>query len=177
MEQAAAESAAGEVVTLANDNAPGQVVIAGHTAAVERACELCLERGAKRARRLAVSAPFHSPLMAPAREGMAPLLAATDVRDPAVPVVVNVDAAAVTAGDLLRDALVRQIDSPVRWVESVRLMERELGAELYLEIGPGTVLIGMVRRIVESGTALSLAEPKYLDKLTAALDAAPAEEG
>lgn len=174
VEQASAD-VPGQVVTMANDNAPGQVVIAGHTAAVERACELALERGARRAKTLAVSAPFHSPLMAPAREGMAPLLAATDFRDPAVPVVVNVDATPVTGGDRLRDALVRQIDSPVRWVESVRCMERELGAGLYLEIGPGTVLIGMVRRIVESGTAVSLAEPKNLEKLEAALAAAGGE--
>jgi [acyl-carrier-protein] S-malonyltransferase len=121
-------------------------VIAGHAGAVERASAACLARGARRAIPLAVSAPFHSPLMRPARERMEELLAATDFADAAFPVVTNVDAEPTRRGALLRDALVRQIDSPVRWVESVRLLAAE-GVDRGLEIGPGNVLAGLVRRI------------------------------
>jgi [acyl-carrier-protein] S-malonyltransferase len=174
--QAAAELPE-EVVTVANLNAPGQTVIAGHAAAVERACELAKEAGAKKATMLAVSAPFHSPLMAPARRGMAPLLAAAPLGDAAVPVVVNVDARAERAAVALRDALERQIDGPVRWVESVEHMEREMGIRRFVEIGPGNVLSGMVRRIVETGQTVSVAEPKNLDKLAAVLAAEVEETG
>lgn len=164
VEEASAGAGDG-VVTVANYNAPGQTVIAGHAGAVERACELARERGAKKATLLAVSAPFHSPLMESARDGMAPLLAATDFRDPAVPVVVNVDARPVTSAELVRDALVRQIDSPVRWVESVQAMEGELGVGLFVELGPGNVLRGMIRRIADRATCVSLETPQNLDKL------------
>jgi [acyl-carrier-protein] S-malonyltransferase len=146
VEAACREAAGDEVVSAANYNSPEQTVIAGHTGAVRRACEECLARGAKRAIPLAVSAPFHSPLMRPARERMAELLAATDFADAAMPVVTNVDAAPAWRGALLRDALVRQIDSPVRWVESVRRLASE-GVDRGLEIGPGNVLAGLVRRI------------------------------
>lgn len=163
---AADATAAGDgLVTLANDNSPGQTVIAGDAAAVDRACALATERGARRAQRLPVSAPFHSPLMAPAREGMTPYLAAAGIRDAAVPVVVNVDARAVTSGAELRDALVRQIDAPVRWVESIELAARDLGADTFVEIGPGNVLAGLIRRIVDGARTLSLAEPGNLEKL------------
>ncbi len=155
----------GEVVAVANYNAPGQTVIAGHAGAVERACELARQRGARKATRLDVSAPFHSPLMAPAREGMAPHLAAAALADPRVPVVVNADAAPVTTAEAARDALVRQIDGPVRWVESVEHMERAMGVGLFLEVGPGTVLTGMVKRIVGDARTLALGEPRNLDKL------------
>src|SRR6185295_6619493 len=126
----AADAAQGEVWAVANYNGPGQTVIAGNKGAVDRAVVLAKERGARKATLLAVSAPFHSPLMRPAREGMAPLLAATEFRDPQVPVVTNVDAAPVTTGEAARDALVRQIDSPVRWMESVLRMEKDLGVEV-----------------------------------------------
>lgn len=165
VEEVSAEAGDGQVVAVANDNAPGQTVIAGHAEAVERACERAVQRGARKATRLAVSAPFHSPLMAPAREGMAPHLAAAEIADPEVPVVVNVDARPVTSGADLRDALVRQIDSPVRWVESVRRMEGEMGVDLFVEVGPGTVLTGMVKRIVDGARQLALGEPRNLDKL------------
>jgi [acyl-carrier-protein] S-malonyltransferase len=146
VEAACREATNGEVVSAANYNSPEQTVIAGHAAAVERASVACLARGAKRAIPLPVSAPFHSPLMRPARERMAELLAATPFSDAGIPVVTNVDAAPETLGAGLREALVRQIDSPVRWVESVRLLARE-GVDHGIEIGPGNVLAGLVRRI------------------------------
>jgi [acyl-carrier-protein] S-malonyltransferase len=159
-------AAAGDgVVTVANDNSPGQVVVAGDAAAVGRAVALATERGARRATLLPVSAPFHSPLMAPAREGMTPYLAAAGIRDAAVPVVVNVDARAVTRGEDLRDALVRQIDSPVRWVESIELAARDFAADTFVEIGPGSVLTGLVRRIASGARTVSLGEPSGLEKL------------
>jgi [acyl-carrier-protein] S-malonyltransferase len=134
---------------VANSNSPEQTVIAGHAAAVARASEACLARGAKRAIPLPVSAPFHSPLMRPARERMAGPLAETEFSDGALPVVTNVDAVPVRDGSALRDSLVRQIDSPVRWVESVRRLAAE-GVDRGLEIGPGNVLAGLVRRIERS---------------------------
>jgi [acyl-carrier-protein] S-malonyltransferase len=140
------EAAQGEVVAPANFNSPEQTVIAGHAAAVSRAGELCSARGAKRVVPLPVSAPFHCALMAPARERLTPSLEKTRFADARVPVVTNVDAAAVSSLAGLRDALVRQIDSPVRWVESVRVAAAS-GAERGLEIGPGNVLAGLVRRI------------------------------
>jgi [acyl-carrier-protein] S-malonyltransferase len=146
IESACREAAQDEVVAPANYNAPEQTVIAGHAAAVARASQICLARGAKRAVPLPVSAPFHCALMAPARERMRPLLEAASFADPASPLVTNVDAGAVSRGSLLRDALVRQVDSPVRWVESVRLLARE-GVDHALEIGPGNVLAGLVKRI------------------------------
>lgn len=172
VEEVSAAAAGDEVVTVANYNANGQTVIAGHRAPVERACELALERGARKATVLDVSAPFHSPLMAPAREGMKPLLAATALGATRVPVVVNVDARPSSDPEVLRDALVRQIDGAVRWVESMEYLEREMGVDLLLEIGPGAVLTGMNRRIVADAGTLSLGdfkdgEPKNLDKLSA----------
>ena len=142
---ACAEAAGGEVVSPANFNSPEQTVIAGHAAAVARACEACTARGARRAIPLPVSAPFHCSLMTPARERMRPLLEATLFGDPRFPVVTNVEAAAAARGEALRGGLVRQIDSPVRWTDTVRLLARE-GVDRALEIGPGNVLAGLVRR-------------------------------
>lgn len=146
VEAACREAAQGEVVSAANYNSPEQTVIAGHAGAVERASSACLSKGAKRAIPLPVSAPFHSPLMRPARERMEELLAATAFSDARFPVVTNVDALPVRDGTKLRDSLVRQIDSPVRWVESVRRLAAE-GIDRALEIGPGNVLAGLLRRI------------------------------
>ncbi len=154
-----------EVCAVANLNGPGQTVIAGNKGAVDRAVVLARERGARKATLLAVSAPFHSPLMRPAREGMAPLLAAAEFRDPQVPVVTNVDAAPVTTGEAARDALVRQIDSPVRWMESVLRMERDLGVEVFMEVGPGNVLSGLTRRIVQSARTTAVSDPAHLRQL------------
>jgi len=149
VEEACREAAQGETVAPANYNSPEQTVIAGHAAAVARASEGCLARGAKRAIALPVSAPFHCALMSPARDRMKPLLEATVFTDAAMPVVTNVDAAPETSDEKLRDALVRQIDSPVRWVETVQRLARE-GVDRALEIGPGNVLAGLVRRIDKS---------------------------
>ncbi len=146
VESACREAAQRETVSPANYNSPEQTVIAGHAAAVARASEGCLARGAKRAIPLTVSAPFHCALMSPAREKMTPLLAAAAFEDASLPVVTNVDAAAATAGSALRDALVRQIDSSVRWVETVQLLARQ-GVDRALEVGPGNVLAGLVKRI------------------------------
>ena len=149
VDAACREAAQGEIVAPANYNSPEQTVIAGDAAAVARASEGCLARGAKRAIALPVSAPFHCALMSPARDRMKPLLEATVFTDAAMPVVTNVDAAPETSGEKLRDALVRQIDSPVRWVETVQRLARE-GVDRALEIGPGNVLAGLVRRIDKS---------------------------
>lgn len=140
------EAAHGEVVSPANFNSPEQTVIAGTAAAVARASAACTARGARRAIPLAVSAPFHCALMAPARERLRPLLEEARFADAAVPVVTNVDARPETRGSALRDALARQVDSPVRWVESVRALAAE-GVDRGIEIGPGSVLAGLVRRI------------------------------
>ena len=146
VEAACREAAQGESVSPANYNSPEQTVIAGHAGAVERASQGCLARGAKRAIPLPVSAPFHCALMSPARERLRPLLEAAAFSEARIPVVTNVDAAPVTDGRALRDALVRQVDSPVRWVESVQRLARD-GVDRGLEIGPGNVLAGLVRRI------------------------------
>ena len=149
VEAACRESAQGEAVEAVNFNAPEQTVIAGHAAAVARASAACTARGAKRAIPLPVSAPFHSSLMAPARQRMKPLLEAAAFADPKIAVVTNVDAAVERSGSGLRDALIRQIDSAVRFTDSVRLLARE-GVDRGLEIGPGNVLAGLVRRIEKS---------------------------
>jgi [acyl-carrier-protein] S-malonyltransferase len=163
----AEEASQGEVCAVANYNGPAQTVLAGHKAAVDRAVALARERGARKATLLAVSAPFHSPLMRPAREGMAPLLEAAEFRDPRVPVVTNVDAAPVTTGEAARDALIRQIDSPVRWVESALWIEGSLGVETFVEVGPGNVLSGMTRRIVKSARTTAIPDPDHLRQLLA----------
>lgn len=146
VEAACREASQGEVVSPANFNSPEQTVIAGTAAAVARASAACTARGAKRAIPLAVSAPFHCALMAPARERLRPLLETARFSDASVPVVTNVDARPETRGSALRDALARQVDAPVRWVESVRALAAE-GVDRGLEIGPGNVLAGLVRRI------------------------------
>ncbi len=169
VEEIAAEAAAdGELCAVANYNEPRQTVIAGHRAAVERAAELAKARGAKRALLLPVSAPFHSPLMAPARVGLAPLLETTPFEDPRWPVVTNVDARPLEDGAGARKALVRQVDSPVRWVESVEWMADEGGVVKFVEVGPGAVLSGLVRRIAPGSSTISLAQPEKLAEVTAA---------
>jgi [acyl-carrier-protein] S-malonyltransferase len=162
---AAAAASMGSICAVANLNGPGQTVIAGHKAAVDRAVAMAKDRGARKATLLAVSAPFHSPLMRPAREGMEKELARATFRDPRPPVVTNVDAAPVTAGDAAREALVRQIDSPVRWVETVQRMVADFGVDTFLEVGPGTVLCGLNRRIAQGTMSASLADPEQVRKL------------
>lgn len=159
VEAVCAEASTGtEAVVAANFNSPEQTVIAGHAAAVGRAGELLKARGAKRVLPLPVSAPFHSPLMVPAREGLRPVLAALAFADLAVPLYSNVDASPAAAGGVVREGLVRQVDAPVRWVELVQRMVGD-GFDTFVEVGPGSVLSGLVRRIaggaktVQVGTA------------------------
>lgn len=152
----------GGVCAVANENAPDQVVVSGHATAVARAGEMAKARGARRVIPLAVSAPFHCPLMLPARQALEPELRATLFRDPGVPVVVNVDATAVTAAEAAREALIRQVDQRVRWIESVQFLVQQLGIKAFLEVGPGTVLTGLVRKIVPGVSVGSSSEPAGL---------------
>ncbi len=154
---------AGEVVA-ANFNAPGQVVIAGAAAAVGRAVELCRERGARRAVPLEVSAPFHSPLMAPARAGLAPVLNGLGLEDLAVPVYRNVDAAPVRSAAEVRDGLIRQVDAPVLWSATIRRM-RDDGFDTFLEVGTGSVLSGLVRRIDRDATCLAAGTVEQIEQV------------
>jgi [acyl-carrier-protein] S-malonyltransferase len=146
--RACAEAAAGEVVSPANINGPGQIVIAGNAGAVQRACERARTLGAKRALPLAVSAPFHCALMKPAEDRLAPELRALRVNDPRVPVVANVDAEAKRDAGGAIEALVRQVSAPVQWEAVVRRLASE-GVTTYVEVGPGTVLSGLVKKILE----------------------------
>ena len=168
IERACREAAQGQVVSPANINSPGQVVIAGNAAAVDRASELCKQAGAKRAIRLPVSAPFHCALMMPAQERLARDLARLTFADPAVPVVDNVDARVARTGAECRDALVRQVSAPVRWQESVELLGRE-GVDTFVEVGPGTVLSGLVKKIVRGARVLNVEDPASLEATAAAL--------
>jgi [acyl-carrier-protein] S-malonyltransferase len=148
---------AGGEVQAVNFNAPGQVVIAGEKAAVERAIEACKAMGAKRAMPLPVSAPFHSSLMKPAAEKLMGYLQKTNIAVPRIAVVNNVDVAIVNEPGKIRDALVRQAASPVRWVETIRRM-REMGVTHVIECGPGKVLAGMTKRIAPEVQSLALAD-------------------
>jgi [acyl-carrier-protein] S-malonyltransferase len=157
LEAACERAAAGEIVSLANVNGPGQIVIAGHAGAVKRACEAAMAAGAKRAVPLPVSAPFHCALMRPAAERLADRLQSVTFCDPEIPVYTNVDAAPVTTADASRDALVRQVASPVRWEEEILRMAKD-GLDAFVEFGPGRVLTGLVRRIVQEARVLSVSD-------------------
>ncbi len=154
----AALAAEGEVCTAANDNAPGQVVVSGHKAAVERAMAIAAERGFKRSILLPVSAPFHCPLMKPAADRMAEALADVAIQAPKVPLVANVTAASVTDPGEIRRLLVEQVTGAVRWRESVLYM-KEQGVEQVVELGAGKVLAGLVRRIDRDLPATSVGTP------------------
>lgn len=147
------EAAQYGIVEVANLNSPGQVVIAGKTEAVDRAIELAKQRGAKRAVRLQVSAPFHCSLMEPAAQRLAGVLQATPIADPTVPLVNNADAELLTTREAVADSLVRQVTRPVRWEDVVRRLVKE-GVTLFLELGPGKVLTGLIKRIAPEATAL-----------------------
>jgi [acyl-carrier-protein] S-malonyltransferase len=168
VEKACQEAAQGEVVSAANLNSPGQVVIAGHSAAVDRAIALCKAAGAKRGIKLNVSAPFHCALMGPAQERLAQVLGALTFRDLEVPLVANVDARAVRTGAECRDGLVRQVSGAVRWQESVELLTRE-GVGTFVEVGPGHVLGGLVKKIAKDATMLHVGDPASLEATLAAL--------
>ncbi len=153
-----AKAAAGEVVSAVNFNANGQVVIAGQVAAVERAVELAKEAGAKRAVILPVSVPSHCELMKPAAEKLAERLAGITVSAPQIPVINNADVSKASDADAIRDALVRQLYSPVRWVETVQAMAGE-GVDTLIECGPGKVLVGLNKRIVKEMNTVALFDP------------------
>jgi [acyl-carrier-protein] S-malonyltransferase len=159
----------GQVCSIANLNSPGQAVIAGNTEAVDRAIE-ALNGVAKRVIKLKVSAPFHCALMKPAQARLASDLERLSFNDPAVPVVTNVDARAATAPNDLRDALVRQVSSPVRWVESMQLLIGQ-GVNTFVEAGPGKVLSGLIRQISRDVKTLNVEDAASLEATKAALAA------
>jgi [acyl-carrier-protein] S-malonyltransferase len=167
-EAIAKDAAQGEVCTPANDNAPGQVVVSGHTSAVERAVALASERGIKRAIMLPVSAPFHCPLMQPAAEELAEALAELRVLPPVVPLIANVTAAPVKDPETIRRLLVEQVTALVRWRESVLAM-KEAGVDTIVELGSGKVLSGLAKRIDRDLTAISGGTPAELETLAKTL--------
>jgi [acyl-carrier-protein] S-malonyltransferase len=154
----AAEAAAGEVCQAANDNDPAQVVVSGHKAAVERACEIAKAKGAKRAILLPVSAPFHCTLMQPAADAMAEALESVEISTPKVPLVANV-LAGVAAPDRIKALLVQQVTGAVRWRESVAFMVDQ-GVTEFWEIGAGKALSGMVRRIAREAEVRAISSPE-----------------
>jgi [acyl-carrier-protein] S-malonyltransferase len=160
--EVAKEAAQGEVCAAANDNAPGQVVVSGSTAAVDRAIEIAKGKGAKRSISLPVSAPFHCPLMRPAADEMAEALEALPPRAPSVPLVANVTATPVTDPQEIRRLLVEQVTALVRWRESVLAM-KERGVDTVVEVGAGKVLSGLVKRIDRDLVASSVGTPAEID--------------
>ncbi|MDR3677170.1 MAG: ACP S-malonyltransferase [Acidobacteriota bacterium] len=168
LEEICREAAQGEVVSPANLNSPGQVVIAGSAAAVARAVEMAKGRGAKRAIMLNVSAPFHCALMQPAQDRLSVDLEATPVEAPQVPLVNNVSAQAVTAAAVVREGLKQQVTSPVRWEESIRYL-RGQGVDLFVEVGPGKVLSGLLRQIDRAAECLRVEDTATLNEVVSRL--------
>jgi len=160
---AAAAAETQNIVSAANFNSPEQTVISGEAPAVERAAEICKERGAKRVVMLQVSAPFHCALMQPAQDRLAELLRATEFSTPRIPVAVNVDAALVTDRAALRDALIRQVTGTVRWVESVRLLIAQ-SPKAFVEAGPNKVLTGLMRQIDRTQNCVNVEDAASLEK-------------
>ncbi|RCS58238.1 ACP S-malonyltransferase [Parvibium lacunae] len=165
-----AASLAAESVEAVNFNAPAQVVIAGHKAAVDRACELAKAQGAKRALPLPVSAPFHSSLMQPAAKRLEAYLAEVSLHSPTIAVVNNIDVAIQTDPALIRQALVRQAAGPVRWVETIRYFAAQ-GVTHVIECGPGKVLTGLTKRIEPTLTALAITDQSSLEQALLAVNA------
>ena len=168
VQQACDEASQGQVVSPANINGAGQVVIAGAAEAVARAVERAKALGARRAITLAVSAPFHCALMKPAEDRLAPELRAITAAAPRGPVIANVDAEPKREAAAAIEALVRQVSSPVRWEDVVRRLAAE-GVSTYVEVGPGTVLSGLVRKILKDATAVSFGSPADLSAVTQAV--------
>ena len=160
------------VVAPANINSPNQIVISGSTAAVELAAERCKEAGAKRAVMLPVSGPFHSALMQPAQDELASTLESIAFQDPAFPVAANADARLLTRGPEVRDALIRQVTAPVRWVECIQLLAQS-GATHYIEVGPGKVLSGLNRQIDKALPTTNVEDPASLEATLIALASPP----
>ena len=157
------DAARGEVCEPANINSPEQVVISGHAAAIERAVKLASDRGAKKAKTLPVSAPFHCSLMKPAQDRLAADLSSLPFATPKIPVACNVDAAIVNDADASRDALIRQVTGSVKWDASIRLLIRE-GIRVFIEVGPGKVLWGLMRQIDRGPTSLYVGDEASLQK-------------
>jgi [acyl-carrier-protein] S-malonyltransferase len=149
-----AHPGAGRVI-VANYNAPGQIVLSGEQRALDLALTLARERGARRVMPLSVSAAFHSPVMAPAAEGLAAAVAASDLRDPQVPVISNITAQPLTKAAALRDELSRQVAAPVQWTRTVEYLSNQ-GIETFVEIGPGQVLSGLIKRIAKGATIVNV---------------------
>src|SRR5438105_3738605 len=156
------EAAQGEVVSVANINAPGQIVIAGTKSAVDRAIEVAKSRGVRRAVLLPVSAPFHCELMKPAEERLKPVLEAAHFKDLWYSVVSNVDASPIGTATAVRNALLRQVASPVRWVESIEKMIA-MGVRRFVEVGPGKVLTGLIKRIDSSVELINVSDVASLE--------------
>ena len=175
VEDVCAEAARGpagpEVVDVANVNSPGQIVVAGHRAAVERAVAVAASRGGRKSVVLPVSAPFHCALMRPAAERLAAELARVRVSDPAIPVVRNVDGGVSRSAADVTPALLRQVASPVLWTACVQRLADE-GGDVFVEVGPGRVLTGLLKRIVDGARGFSVEDPAGLDKLLASTKAA-----
>jgi [acyl-carrier-protein] S-malonyltransferase len=167
------DAAQGEVCAPANINSPEQIVISGNTAAVERAAKLADERGAKRAKLLPVSAPFHCSLMKPAQDRLANDLNALKLQPPVYPVACNVDAELVTDDLRARDTLVRQVTGSVKWEQCVRLLIAQ-GVQTFIEVGPGKVLCGLMRQIDRSKTCMNVSDDATLAKVLESLAQAPA---
>lgn len=170
LDEVCREAAAGEVCSPANINSASQIVIAGNAGAIDRALGLLKERGVRKAIKLNVSAPFHCALMQPAQERLAADLARIEFHDLRFPLVTNVDAAPITDGEKAREALIRQVSSPVRWHESIeRLMAQ--GVETFVEMGPGKVLCGLLRQINREARGLNVEDAASLEAAREALTA------
>ena len=168
VEQICAEAAQGEVVGVANINSPGQIVIAGHRAAVERAVEGAAARGGRKSVLLPVSAPFHCALMKPAADRLAAELERLTVSAPRIPVIRNVDGGVTRTADEVKPFLIQQVASPVRWTDCVERLARE-GATGFLEVGPGRVLTGLLKRTLDGARGHAVEDPASLDKAVAAV--------
>ena len=168
-QEIAAAAAQGEVCAAANDNAPGQVVISGHVAAVDRAIAIAAERGFKRSVKLPVSAPFHCSLMQPAADVMREALAAVKAVAPCVPLIANITAEAVSDAETIRDLLVQQVTGAVRWRESVLYMKAN-GVQQLVECGAGTVLAGLTKRIDKEIYAVSMHTPEEVETFIKSLE-------
>ena len=167
-EEACAQAAQGEVVGVANINSPGQIVIAGHRRAVERAVKVAAERGGKKSMLLPVSAPFHCALMKPAADRLAAALEGVTVKAPRIPVVRNVDAGLTSTAEEVKPFLVQQVASPVRWTDCLARLARE-GGDVWMEVGPGRVLAGLLKRTLDGARGHTVEDAASLDKAVAAL--------
>jgi [acyl-carrier-protein] S-malonyltransferase len=166
-----AEAAQGEVVEAVNFNEPTQIVIAGHTAAIDRACELAKAKGAKRAMKLAVSAPFHSSLLKPASDRLRDYMAGIEFSAPQIDLINNVDVAILQDPAAIKDALVRQAAGPVRWVETMQKMAAD-GITQVIECAPSKVLVGMAKRIDPVLAGEALVDQAALERVLATVNGA-----